>query len=120
MSAASHPSVTEELQLPKPALHVTVHALAAHPGVLLALAGQAFPHAPQFITAVRTSVSHPLAALPSQLPCPVAQVMVHMLAEQTADAPGPGGQTFPQRPQFETLFEVIVSQPLVVSPSQSP
>ncbi len=66
------------------------------------------------------SVSQPLAALPSQLPCPAAQVIVHAPAEQMGVAPGPGGQTLPHIPQFETLFETMVSQPLVATPSQSP
>ena len=68
MSDASQPSVTLALQLPKPAVHVTEQKLPAHDEVELARAGHALPHAPQFITEVRVSVSQPLAAFMSQLP----------------------------------------------------
>ncbi len=53
-------------QSPKPALQLaTVHAPAAQPATPLA-AAQPRPQAPQCDTVVRTSVSQPLAALPSQ------------------------------------------------------
>ena len=117
---ASQPSSTLALQLPKPASQVTAHALAAQLEAALARAGHALPHAPQFAAELRTSVSQPLAALPSQLPEPAVQVMVHAPAVHTGAPPGPGGHTVPQAPQLATLFNVRVSQPLAAMPSQSP
>ena len=50
-----------------PVGHVDVHREATHAAVPPVGGAQAVPHAPQFAVLVRVSVSHPLAALPSQL-----------------------------------------------------
>jgi hypothetical protein len=62
-----------------------------------------------------------LSGLPSQLPHPLEQVRTQapeaQFPEATFGAPG-GGQLAPQARQFELVLSG--SQPLVISPSQSP
>jgi len=62
----SQPSTTLELQLPNPALQITEHAPRAHTGVPFA-PPHVVPQLPQLLRLVCVLVSHPFAALPSQL-----------------------------------------------------
>lgn len=115
----SQPSAGEPLQFAKPALHAPItHALDAQ--LAAALANEhAWPQLPQLVTLLVRIVSHPLAVLPSQSPWPAAQLeRVH--APLVHEAPPPMNEhTFPHDPQLPTLFNVLVSQPLPGSPSQS-
>jgi hypothetical protein len=115
----SQPLAALPSQSPKPALQLaTVQAPALHPATPLA-AAQPRPHAPQCDTVVRTSVSQPLAALPSQLPHPPLQVMPQTPAAQVA-APLVVLHALPQAPQCAVAVPRLVSQPLAALPSQSP
>ena len=78
----------------------------------------AMPHAPQWATVVAVPVSQPLAALPSQLPKPAAQLATaHAPAEQVGVALG-RTQALAQRPQLATEVARLTSQPLAALPSQ--
>jgi hypothetical protein len=70
---ASQPSVTSPSQLPKLALQVIEQAPRAQAGVPFAFEHDV-PQAPQLETLVCVLTSQPLAARPSQLPNPAAQV----------------------------------------------
>jgi hypothetical protein len=70
---ASQPLTGTASQLPKAALHVTAQAPLSQRGAPLTVAGHARPQAPQWGTAVRRSVSQPLAGALSQSPRSAAQ-----------------------------------------------
>jgi hypothetical protein len=92
------------------------HAPATH----AVAAPHARPHAPQWALLVWVLVSHPLAALPSQLPKPVAQApSAHAPPAQVAAALAKL-HTVPHAPQCAVLVVVLVSHPLVALPSQLP
>jgi hypothetical protein len=101
-------------------LQVNPHAPAAQVAAPLAGAGQLVPHAPQWAAVVRVSVSQPLAAMPSQLPNPVAQVSPHAPAAHAGVALAPPGHAVPQRPQLATSVCVLVSQPAAAVQSPKP
>lgn len=63
---ASHPLVGSMSQSANPALHMNVHMPFVH--VPAAFGAHVRPHMPQCARLERTSVSHPVAALPSQSP----------------------------------------------------
>ena len=114
----SQPSVALPLQLPKPVVQVKPQALEAQVGIAFARAGQAMPQAPQLVTLRVTSVSQPVAGLPSQLPKPVLQApSTHDEDEHVAPA-WAKLQTIPQAPQLSASLVMLVSQPLVTLPSQ--
>jgi hypothetical protein len=73
MRGASQPLTGTASQLPKAALHVTVQLPLSQRGAPLLVAGHARLQPPQWGTAVRRSVSQPLAATPSQSPRWAAQ-----------------------------------------------
>jgi hypothetical protein len=118
--AASQPSTALALQSPKPALQVIPHARLAQVLVALGRAGHAAPHAPQWATLDVTSVSQPLAALPSQLPKFAPHVKPHTPEAHVAVALAGVAQTLPQRPQCEVEVSVRTSQPSEAVELQSP
>src|SRR5439155_22776353 len=70
------------------------------------------PHAPQFLTSVRTLVSQPFAGFPSQSPNPAKQaVMTHCPFTHPGTAFG-AVHTRPQAPQLATLELVSTQTPL--------
>src|SRR5438045_3572886 len=95
-----------------------VQAPAVQAAVALA-STHAWPQVPQLASVALRSVSQPLATLLSQLPKPALQAIWQAPATQLA-APFAVEQALPQAPQLVTLVLVLVSQPLVTSPSQSP
>ena len=99
------------------AAHPDSHApvAAEHTGVA---PEHALPHRPQLAVAV-SDASHPLDASPSQSAYPVAQVNPHAPAAHVAVAFGASGHARPHAPQLAALVAVLVSHPLVASPSQS-
>jgi hypothetical protein len=117
--STSQPLAGLPSQSPKPALHAaTTQPPAAHAAVALG-STQALPHTPQCEVLVVRLVSHPLAALPSQLPKPALQVIPHMPLVQVA-VPLLALHTLPQAPQWVGEDERSVSQPLETTPSQLP
>jgi hypothetical protein len=104
----------------KPSSQVMTHALASQLTLPLEGALHTRPQAPQCITERVRSVSHPLAAIPSQSPRPVAHAKAHVPERHTAVAPGAAGHTRPHAPQFITSLARGVSQPLRPLPSQLP
>lgn len=92
---------------------------AAQVAVACGGVGHEVPQAPQ-ATVVSRRASHPLTALPSQLPKPVLQfnrVQAPLTHEPEAFA---NEHVVPQAPQLATVTLVFVSQPLLASPSQLP
>jgi hypothetical protein len=79
---------------------------------------QAVVQEPQWAAFAVVAVSQPLAATPSQLPKPAAQVMLQTPAEQLG-VPPVELQLFKHLPQFATLVVMSASQPLLARPSQS-
>jgi hypothetical protein len=117
-SDTSHPSSALPLQLPNPAVQTIEHVPAAQDGVPLVLL-HAVPHAPQFDVFVFVFVSHPLAALASQLPNPAlheatAQVPVAHVAVAFASP-----HTCPHAPQLVSDLS-CVSHPFAALASQLP
>ena len=78
---------------------------------------QAVPQAPQFEVLVDRLISHPLPALPSQLPKPPLHVSEQAPRLHVADALAPL-HAEPHDPQLVRLVSVFVSQPLFGLPSQ--
>jgi hypothetical protein len=72
---------------------------------------QLFPQAPQLATSVAASDSQPVAGLLSQLLKPAAQVRPQFVPSHVAVEFGPEGQTVPQLPQLDGVFNGV-SQPL--------
>jgi hypothetical protein len=66
--STSHPLEPSPSQSPKPAWQRIPQRPASQAAVALARAGHRAEHSPQWSTAVRRSVSHPLDAAASQLP----------------------------------------------------
>jgi len=117
-SDASQPSVALLLQLPKLPLHTIEHAPRAQLAVPFVLL-HTVPQAPQLAAVVCVFVSHPLAALLSQLPKPLLHVpSAHEPVEHDSLAFA-RLHTAPHPPQFARVLR-SVSQPLVPIPSQSP
>jgi hypothetical protein len=114
LSAARSRHVPEQLVCPVG--QTVTHA----PATQLWAPEQGLPHAPQWALLVLRLASQPLAALPSQLPKPAAHApTVHAPAAQPAVALGSEqGRSHP--PQWATVVRVLVSQPLLAIPSQSP
>jgi len=71
------------------------------------LSAQRLPQAPQLAALVRTSVSQPLAAAPSQLPYPVAHANAHAPPRQTGVALAGVGHALPQDPQLRASVAVV-------------
>jgi hypothetical protein len=119
-TSVSQPLVALPSQSPKPSTHA---ATAQEPisQTAVALGGsQRRPQAPQWEALVRVSVSHPLAASPSQSAKPVAHAYAQVPPAQEAAVFGRSAQARPQAPQWEALVRVSVSHPLAAVASQSP
>jgi hypothetical protein len=103
----SQPFAALMSQFAKPALHTSAHAPATHVGAIaLGAARQTVLHAPQFITLVRVSTSHPFAGFMSQSAKPALQRTPHAPSAHVAVALGPAEQTRPHVPQ---LFTSVVA-----------
>ena len=118
-SETSQPFEGSASQLAQPALHRIPQPPAAHVEVALGAPGQTVPQAPQLFVAVRRLASQPLMGLPSQLPKPRRHARAHPLLTHETVAFEPAMQTVPHAPQLAALVCVLVSQPLVATPSQS-
>src|SRR5262245_11230073 len=88
--------------------------------VELATTGQALPHLPQLATEDSTTTSQPFSGSWSQSPRPGSHRRPHSPPAHVAMEPGPEGQTLSQLPQVAAVPAMSVSQPLAMSPSQSP
>jgi hypothetical protein len=92
--------------------HASPQRPAAHVAEALAPAAQALPHRPQLATSLLVSAHVPLVV---QSVWPVAHEVPHAPPLQTC----PVGHAWPHAPQSVRLVAVLVSQPVVGSPSQS-
>jgi hypothetical protein len=98
-------------QLVCPLGHVALHVPLRHAAEPPVGAVHTRPQAPQWATVLRRSVSHPLAALPSQLPKPVLHApRVHVPLVQVALALAKL-HTRPQAPQLFTSEAVARQTP---------
>jgi hypothetical protein len=118
LSEASHPLATEPSQLPNPALHAIEHSPAAQLGVPLVLL-HTVPHAPQWFVLVLVAVSHPFAALPSQLPNPASQETIAQVPVEQLSVAFARLQGMPHAPQLARDLS-SASQPFADAPSQLP
>lgn len=117
MRFVSQPFATLLSQLPKPLEQLLMpHTPAVQDAVPLFVL-QAFVQVPQRVGSVLWFVSQPFAALPSQLPKPLLQLMPHTPAVQEA-VPFVELQVLLQLPQRVTSVFRLVSQPLAVLRSQ--
>jgi hypothetical protein len=116
--SASQPSLGFELQSPLPALQTLGwQTPLRHSGSAFGKA-QLFPQLPQSLLELR-SVSQPLKLSPSQLANPSSQrSTTHSPLRQFVEACGSVLHRFPHVPQLVTAPR-SVSQPLLLSPSQS-
>src|SRR5258708_7258012 len=115
----SQPSESLPSQFSKPALQTPMpQTLALQRGVLFAGA-QVFPQPPQFARLVRTSISHPLAELPSQFEKFGSHVSAQAPVTHCAAACGRVMHVVPHAPQFSGSLIVAVSHPLAGLASQS-
>jgi hypothetical protein len=78
------------------------------------------PHAPQLFASERSGVSHPLVALPSQLPYPKPQVKPQVPAVHVGDAFARAGHAPPHTLQFSGFVCRFTSQPSIAEPLQLP
>jgi hypothetical protein len=95
-------------------LHVPLPPWHEYPAPAL----HALPHEPQFML-VLSAVSHPLVALPSQLPYPALHVALHTPAPVHRVVPWSFVHSVPHNPQL-TVAVRLVSQPLAALSSQLP
>jgi hypothetical protein len=98
---------------------VVSHAPSLQKGVRPVGAEQTLPHAPQWTTAVRTSVSQPSAGLPLQSRKPSAHAPTTQRPPAQALVALASAQRAPQEPQLFGSVAVPTSQPLASTPSQS-
>jgi len=84
--STSQPLAARPSQSAKPAWQATPHRPAVQVGEALGAPGQAAPQRPQLDTEVRVSVSHPLAAAPSQSAYSPTQVKPQSPSAQVAAA----------------------------------
>jgi hypothetical protein len=108
----SQPFAAIPSQSPKPTLQRCEHTLVAHVAVWFGPATHARPQAPQCAIAVRVSVSQPFAAMASQLPKPIAQVIPQADIAQDGVAFGAVAHARPHAPQFAALVVVSTHTPL--------
>jgi hypothetical protein len=119
LRSASQPSTSLLLQLPKPALQVSRHALPLQVFAALGRDGQAALQAPQLALSLVVFTSQPSPALLLQFAKPPLQVKVHVLLAHTVAALARVGQALLQAPQLVVLVVVFTSQPLPPLASQS-
>ena len=116
---ASQPLAGLLSQSANPRLQVKPHVPEVQFGVAFGGVGHALPHMPHVATVSRCA-SHPLPALPSQLPKPTLQFN-RLQAPLTHDAAAFANEhAVPHAPQLAIVTLVLVSQPLVMSASQLP
>jgi len=112
----SQPLATLPSQSPRPPAQVVVHTPREHMPM-----PQERPQVPQFAPLVSVFTSQPFMGFMSQSAKPAAHVTtVQAPAAQPCSATLSSAQALPQRPQCWALVAVLVSQPVVESPSQSP
>jgi hypothetical protein len=114
----SHPLSTFPSQSPYPAAQAILHP----PSTQLAVpffVEHTFPHAPQFAASLPSAFSHPLAALPSQLPKPALHAIWHADDTQLA-VPLIDEHTLPHAPQLLADCVRSTSHPFCACPSQLP
>lgn len=118
--STSHPSDWVLLQFAKFALQLPIRQLPLlQVGDALARL-HTFPQAPQWFTFDWMLISQPLATTPSQFLKFVLQLEMAQVPDEHEGVPFGVAQTIPQPPQWLTLFVVLISQPLLALPSQSP
>jgi hypothetical protein len=119
--STSQPLLALRSQSAKPASQVMPHAPPAHVGTPW-LVEHATPQPPQWFTLFVVLTSQPLPTFWSQSPNPTAHISptAHALAAQLAESPGGAGHTALHRPQCLDDVSVLVSQPSLGSPLQSP
>ena len=96
--------------------HVAVHTPEEHTWP----APHGVPQPPQLALSVRMFTSHPLPGFPSQSAKPALQPERQRPPTHATTALGPALHAAAHAPQFVTLDSVLVSQPFVALPSQSP
>jgi hypothetical protein len=99
-NAASQPSAERALQSPKPALQTKPQLPVEQIGDAFVTLGHTLPQPPQLDGLVLKSLSHPFAALLSQLPKPALQVNPQLPDEQDEKALVTVGHAFPHAPQW--------------------
>jgi hypothetical protein len=96
-----------------------VHTPLTHEVVPLEFV-QAVPQAPQLVTLVVRSTSHPLDAMPSQLAQPLAQVPSWQEPPKQVALAWANAQAVVQVPQWRASVLRLTSQPFDTRPSQLP
>jgi hypothetical protein len=81
--------------------------------------GQTWPQLPQLFLSVDVLISQPLAALPSQLAIGALHTGCEHWPLTHVSVPPVMLQACPQEPQLATSVSMLVSQPLLATPSQS-
>jgi len=117
LESVSQPLTALPSQLPKPPPHTGTQLpfeQLVEPCAFVHL----MPQPPQLSMSVVTLTSQPLPVLPSQLAKPGLQPSTQPPATQLTEPPG-FVQWFPHEPQLLMSLFVLVSQPLVLLPSQS-
>jgi len=89
-------------------------------GTLLGRSGQRISQAPQCSMVLSKRASQPLVSSSSQSPKPVTHTGAQRPPRHRGVLLGRATQAVPQAPQCVVLVKSSVSQPGVVSPSQSP
>ena len=118
VTSVSQPFARFPSQLPRPALHTTLHDPAEHVAEPPAYAGHALPHAPQFATSAFLFTSQPFDATPSQSAYPgwhwfTAQAPPKHVADACDSA-----HTLPHPPQWFLSPLVSTSHPFPALLSQ--
>jgi hypothetical protein len=119
VTTVSQPLLVLPSQFPQPLVHSPMLQTPPKHSAAAFVKLHALAQRPQFCTSAVRFVSHPLAALPSQLPQPASQAIVQVPALQDG-VPLVAVQVVPHVPQFATVVLRSVSQPLLVSLSQLP
>ncbi len=117
LKSASHPLAAVPSQFPQPVWQLNPHVPLTQVAVACAGTGQTLPQVPQWLVLVDRFTSHPLLAVPSQLPNPALQVKPHVPLVQVVEALARDGQTLAQVPQW-TGRERSASHPSARFPLQ--
>ncbi len=117
---ASHPSAATPLQSANGARHVNPHVPPVQLTTAFALAGHAFPQAPQWLVLVDEFTSQPSTGTPLQSRKLPRHAKPHAPPEQLVVAFARAGHALPQDPQLETSAVVFASQPSAATPLQLP
>ena len=114
----SHPFEVFPSQSTKPGLQLTRVQLPLTHAVVALGAVQILPQAPQLFVLVLISISHPSALFALQFLKFVLQLTIEQTPPTHAAVAFGSAHAFPHVPQFAKLVFRIVSQPLVLMPSQ--